>query len=48
MIHSLHQKGFVKRKSDHNLYVKKDENGNVALVSLYVDDIDHHRQYFSC
>jgi hypothetical protein len=26
-------KGFVKIKNDPNLYVKKDENGNVALVS---------------
>jgi len=33
------QKGFVKSKNDPNLYVKKDENGNVALVSLYVDDL---------
>jgi hypothetical protein len=33
------QKGFVKRKNDPNLYVKKDENGNLALVSLYVDDL---------
>jgi hypothetical protein len=29
----------VKRKNDPKLYVKKDEEGNVALVSLYVDDI---------
>ena len=33
------EKGFVKSKNDPNLYVKKDENGNVALVSLYVDDL---------
>ena len=33
------QKGFEKSKNDPNLYVKKDENGNVALVSLYVDDL---------
>jgi hypothetical protein len=33
------QKGFVKSKNDPNLYFKKDENGNVALVSLYVDDL---------
>ena len=33
------QKGFVKRKNGPNLYVKKDENGNVASVSLYVDDL---------
>jgi hypothetical protein len=29
----------VKRKNDPNLYVKKDEEGNVSLISLYVDDI---------
>ena len=33
------KKGFVKRKNDPNMYVKKDENGNVAMVSLYVDDL---------
>ena len=33
------QKGFVKIKNDPNLYVKKDENGNVAMVSLSVDDL---------
>ena len=33
------QKGFVKSKNDPNLYVKKDENGNVAMLSLYVDDL---------
>ena len=33
------QRGFVKRKNDPNLYVKKDENRNVAMVSLYVDDL---------
>ena len=33
------QKGFVKNKNDPNLYIKKDENGNVGLVSLYVDDL---------
>ena len=32
-------KGFLKRKNDPNLYFKKDENGNVALVCLYVDDL---------
>jgi hypothetical protein len=29
----------VKRKNDPNLYVKKDEEGNVSLISLYVDDL---------
>jgi hypothetical protein len=29
----------VKRKNDPDLYVKKDEEGNVALISLYVDDL---------
>jgi hypothetical protein len=29
----------VKSKSDPNLYVKKDEEGNVSLISLYVDDL---------
>jgi len=33
------QNGFVKSKNDPNLYVKKDEKGNVALISLYVDDL---------
>ena len=32
-------KGFVKSKNDPNLYVRKDETGKVALVSLYVDDL---------
>ena len=27
------------RKNDYNLYVKKDEEGNVALISLYADDL---------
>ena len=31
--------GFVKSKNDSNLYVKKDESGKVALVSLYVDNL---------
>jgi hypothetical protein len=35
----FYQKGFVKRKSDPNLYIKKYEDGNVALISLYVDDL---------
>jgi hypothetical protein len=28
-----------KSKSDPNIYIKKDEHGNVALISLYVDDL---------
>ena len=32
-------KRFVKSKNDPNLYVRKDETGKVALVSLYVDDL---------
>ena len=35
----FNQKGFVKSKSDPNLYVKKDEKGNIAMISLYVDDL---------
>ena len=35
----FYQNGFVERKNDPNLYVKKDEEGNVALISLYVDDL---------
>jgi hypothetical protein len=35
----FYQKGFVKSKSDPNLYIKKDEDGNVSLISLYVDDL---------
>jgi hypothetical protein len=30
------QQGFIKGKSDPNLYIKKDEHGNVSLISLYV------------
>jgi hypothetical protein len=30
------QQGFIKSKSDPNIYIKKDENGNGALISLYV------------
>ena len=26
-------------KNDPNMYVKKDENGNASMVSLYVDDL---------
>ena len=33
------QNGFVKSKNDPNLHFKKDEKGNVALISLYVDDL---------
>ena len=33
------QQGFVKRKNDPNMYVKKDEEGNVVLIFLYVDDL---------
>jgi len=33
------QQGFIKGKSDPNIYIKKDENGNVSLISLYVDDL---------
>jgi len=29
----------VKRKNNPNLYVKKYEEGNVSLISLYVDDL---------
>ena len=35
----FHQNGFVKSKNDPNLHVKKDEEGNVALIYLYVDDL---------
>ena len=33
------QQGFVKSKSDLNLYVKADVKGHIALISLYVDDL---------
>ena len=29
----------MKRKNDPNLYIKKDEEGNVALIYLYVNDL---------
>jgi len=29
----------VQRKNDPNIYLKKDENGNVDLVYLYLDDL---------
>jgi len=32
-------KGFVRRKSDPNLYIKRYEDGNIALIYLYVDDL---------
>ena len=32
----FNQKVFVKRKSDPNIYVKKEKEGNVCLISLYV------------
>ena len=35
----FNRKRFVKIKSDPNLYVKKDKEGNVFLISLYVDDL---------
>ena len=33
------QQGFIKSKSDPNLYIKKDRNDQIALISLYVDDL---------
>ena len=33
------QKGFVKSKNDSSLYIKSDKQGNVCLVSPYVDDL---------
>ena len=35
----FNQKCLVKRKSDPNLYMKKDKEGNICLISLYVDDL---------
>ena len=35
----FNEKGFVKRKSDPNLYVKKDKKWNVCLIYLYVDGL---------
>ena len=35
----FNQKVFVKRKSDPNIYVKKEKEGNVFLISLFVDDL---------
>jgi hypothetical protein len=36
---SLFQQGFIKCKSDPNMYIKKYGNGQIALISLYVDVI---------
>ena len=33
------QQGFLKSKNDSILYIKEDEEGNVCLISLYVDDL---------
>jgi hypothetical protein len=33
------QQGFMRRKSDPNMYTKFDEKGHVVLISLYVDDL---------
>jgi hypothetical protein len=33
------QQGFIKSKSDPNLYIKKYGNGQIYLISLYVDDL---------
>ena len=33
------QQGFMRRKSDPNLYTKIDEKGYILLISLYVDDL---------
>jgi hypothetical protein len=33
------QRGFMRRKSDPNLYSKFDEKGYILLISLYVDDL---------
>ena len=32
------QQGFMRSKSDPNLYTKFDEHGYIVLISLYVDD----------
>ena len=29
----------MKSKNDSSLYIKKDKEGNVCLISLYVDDL---------
>jgi len=33
------QQGFMKSKGDLNIYIKKDGNGHVSLISLYIDDL---------
>eukprot|EP00253_Pinus_taeda_P023259 PITA_23259 len=33
------QQGFKKSKNDPNLYVKADRNGDIVLLSIYVDDL---------
>jgi hypothetical protein len=33
------QQGFIKSKSDPNIYIKKDGNMNVVLISWYDDEI---------
>jgi hypothetical protein len=33
------QQGFMRSKSDQNLYIKFDEQGYIVLISLYVDDL---------
>eukprot|EP00253_Pinus_taeda_P019494 PITA_19494 len=35
----FYEKGFMRSKNDPNLYIKKDEDKNVALISVYVDDL---------
>ena len=33
------QQGFLKSKNDSSLYIKEDNQGNVCLISLYMDDL---------
>lgn len=35
----FYEKGFLKSKNDPNLYIKKDEYGNIALIFVYVDGL---------
>eukprot|EP00253_Pinus_taeda_P002861 PITA_02861 len=35
----FYEKGFMRNKNDPNLYIKEDEGKNVALISVYVDDL---------
>jgi hypothetical protein len=35
----FYQNGFVKIQNDPNMYIKKDKEGNVFLIYLYVDDL---------